>query len=322
MASTLQPDRTGQVAVDRRHGFTLVELLVTFAVIAVLIGLLVPAVQTAREAARRTQCAANLRQLGVAMHSYHDLHQIFPPGNTNSFSAFAAILPFIDQAALYQKISFEEDPYVGVNAEATSAQLPMLRCPSDGAFRSGVGMTNFVANNGAGLHVTGQVEGVFSLLVVDSVNGGGPVSARDVTDGLSNTVAFSEVLVGDETQNPRRAVWAAPREVDPDAVGKFLVSCESLDTSQHLGDTFGRGRPWIDGNYPATLYNHMAPPNSRACSNGGLVFIGSYPAASMHPGGVLVCLADGSTRFIADVVDVSTWRSLGTRRSGDAVGQY
>ncbi len=305
----------------QRRGWTIIELLVVIVVIGLLMSLTIPAVQHAREAARITECRSHLKQLGLAMHSYHDLHGIFPPGSTNGFSAHAVMLPFLDQANVYNQISFSSHAYVPPNKKLLPHDLPFLHCPADSGYLRGGGRTNYVGNNGAGLHVNGQIEGVFSLLIRDSVNGGGPVSAAFVTDGLSNTVAFSEVLVSNDTQHPDRCFWKAPRFSDPAEANAMIQACQDLDTRLHRGGG-GRGRPWIDGNYPSTLYNHMGPPNTRACTNAGSVFAGTYPAGSQHSGGVTVCLADGSARFIAEVIDLETWRALGTRASGDVLSEF
>lgn len=304
-----------------KRGFTLVEFLVVIGVIGILLAILLPAVQMARESARRTQCASNLRQLGIAMHAYHDTHQYFPPGNTNGFSAFVCMLPYLDEASLYQRFEFT-DPEIAPNDALIFHHLEFLQCPSDPGSSARKASTSYVANNGAGLHVNGMVLGVFSLLVKDSVNGGGPVTATMITDGLSNTAAFSELLIGDGSKSPNRTIWQAAAETVPQNADIFVRSCQALDTASRRCDKWGRGRPWTDGNYASTLYNHTSPPNHRACTNNGDVFIGTYPAASLHRSGVLVCFADGATRFVSESVDISTWRAIGTRASGDIVGEF
>ncbi len=305
----------------RKKGFTIVEFLVVIGIIALLLAILLPAVQMARESARRASCMNNLRQLGIAMHSYHDTHRIFPPGNTNSFSAFVSMLPHLDQAALYSRFEFT-DPEVPPNVALMSHQLEVLQCPSDPGSSAQTGSTSYVANNGAGLHVNGMVLGVFSLLVTDSVNGGGPISSKMITDGLSNTAAFSELLVGDGSKKPNRTVWQAPSVAEPQKADFFVDACQTLDTATRRCGKWDRGRGWTDGNYPSTLYNHTSPPNHRTCTNNGDVFMGTYPAASLHPGGVLVCFADGTTRFVSESIDVTTWRAIGTRASGEIIGEF
>ena len=139
-----------------RRGFTLIELLVVIAIIAILIALLLPAVQQAREAARRTQCKNNLKQLGLALHNYHDVHRCFPfghEGTTKSFSAFSMLLPYLEQANVYNQIDFNVPISHANNAGPLLIELPALRCPSDmaNALPSIGGATNYFTNKGAGI---------------------------------------------------------------------------------------------------------------------------------------------------------------------------
>lgn len=303
------------------RGFTMLELLTVVAVIAILVALLLPAVQQAREAARRMSCKSKMRQLGIAMHAYHDVHRLLPSGvAANGTSAFAAMLPHLDQTAIYRRIDFLHSVFDDTNRELReSVPLPILWCPSDisNVFPNS---TNFVANNGSGKHVDGRFEGLFTVMNSDHYFfKGGPISCEDVTDGLSNTAAFSELLVADDSQNPRRAVWEAPASTDVDSL---CDACQSLVTSQQIGNPWDRGRPWLDGAQLSTLYDHSQTPNRLACTENGTVPLGLFPAASNHSGGVNVCFGDGSTRFVNDSIDRIVWRAVGTRRSGETVADF
>src|SRR4051812_45828242 len=140
---------------SRRPGFTLIELLVVIAIIAVLIGLLLPAVQAAREAARRAQCVNNLKQLGLALHNYHDTVGAFPLGrftnSSDSFSPFARILPFMEQSNAFAAANFDVPWSNAINLTATQTKIATFLCPSDsqvGTIPNGWGGTNYRSNEG------------------------------------------------------------------------------------------------------------------------------------------------------------------------------
>jgi prepilin-type N-terminal cleavage/methylation domain-containing protein/prepilin-type processing-associated H-X9-DG protein len=207
-----------------QRGFTLIELLAVIAIMAVLIGLLLPAVQAAREIARRAHCASNLRQIGLALHQYHAVNEVFAMGCSfqapgppldmqlamwNSFSAQASLLPYLDQAPLYGSLNFSLSPldYDGSNTTVVFRVVPTFICPSDtnaGAGRQNI--NNYAASfgtttddlydwgdSGPGLATNFQIphgsSGLFSFGVAYGI--------RDCTDGTSNTVAYAEWLVGD-----------------------------------------------------------------------------------------------------------------------------
>src|SRR5437762_6357605 len=193
-----------------RCAFTLIELLVVIAILAVLIGLLLPAVQKVREAANRAQCSNNLRQIGIALHHYHASQERFPPGRGTPlpriFSAHAYLLPYVEQENLGQLIDYAAPPatfalldgsiYDGTrNYPAATMPLKLFQCPSDTStgrvLGSVYGATSYAANAGSGLLAFGSLtssDGVFFL--------GSTVGLRDLLDGSSNTAAFSERLLG------------------------------------------------------------------------------------------------------------------------------
>jgi len=180
-------------------GFTLIELLVVIAIIASLIALLLPAVQQAREAARRTQCRNNLRQLGLAMHNYHENHRSFPPGviartddlSKGLHSGLTLMLPMLDQSTIYNRYNFNLPWSVPANVDVSNVNIPILRCPNAGnpvPQTSGIkiGGTDYAFSKGpsATLCLRSQRGGMFDI--------NSHVRTADVTDGLSNTFAMGE----------------------------------------------------------------------------------------------------------------------------------
>jgi prepilin-type N-terminal cleavage/methylation domain-containing protein/prepilin-type processing-associated H-X9-DG protein len=300
-----------------RRAFTLVELLVVIAIIGVLVALLLPAVQAAREAVRRASCLNNLRQLGLALHNYHDMFNKFPgvrdsylPG---PFSTQAHLLDYLEQANLSHSIDFSQPTSTGVNQNVASLIVRSFLCPSDpanGRVRGlAYGGCNLVANVGTGVnngdYVTG--DGVFLL--------NNPVGFRNLTDGSSNTAAFSESILGDG-QN----IEGTPQRQIVQLAGSTQPTSTACGSGPWLGK---RGDRWINGGYLSTAYNHFAAPNSATwdCLNAANNY-GLKTARSLHPGGVNLLLCDGSGRFIASNVDLAVWKAIATRDGGEAVANY
>lgn len=306
-----------------RGGYTLVEILTTLGIVSVLLAILIPAVQVARETARRTHCASGLRQLGLAVHHYHDVYGRIPAGSNRGFSLFVPILPFLDQGVLYSSLTFDHVENPG-NTSAARTQLPLLRCPSDGVRSiNPLGMTNYLGNYGTGLRNGGQAKGVFQHLSASVDIGGGPLSFRDISDGLSNTAAFSETLVASGAAAIGRTVWdVTPGYSSPNDADAFLRACELLPDTRNVCDNWNLGVGWMRGDHGATLYNHFHTPNRPSCTNHSDVFGGAWTASSMHRNGVEVCLADASVRFVSNSVDSGVWSSLATRSSADGVGNF
>ncbi len=314
------------------RGFTLIELLVVIAIIAILMALLLPAVQQAREAARRTQCRNNLKQLGLAIHNYEATHRMFPPGRLGYpmvFSVQAHLLPCLEGASLYNLIDFNIAPKFTApstpmtrNEIAVRTVIPNYLCPSDfGAVKgSEFGCTNYVATTGSGAGQSNHIN--FGDGVMYSQSG---VRFRDVTDGLSNTVCFSEHTLG-VGGNPSSPAGGNP--IDPR--GEVLELTGGTATSEagcvpSGGGTWSglRGAKWMNGHYGDTLYNHFYPPNSRQfdCGNGSHNS-GLTAARSRHSGGVTALLGDGSVRFVSDNVDLGVWRGVATRGGGETAGDF
>ncbi len=193
---------------EQRLGFTLVELLVVIAIVGSLVALLLPAIQAARESSRRASCTNNLRQLGVALHNFHDAQHKFPPGRgappPKVFSAFAFLLPYVEETSLHGLVDLSQAPtsitvagvpYSGAaNAKAASMVVPLLQCPSD--FSTGrvpgstFAGTNYAANSGSG-SLSGNLnvaDGVFFT--------GSSISFQNISDGSSHTVAIGERMLG------------------------------------------------------------------------------------------------------------------------------
>lgn len=224
------------ISIRKPRGFTLIELLVVIAIIAILIALLLPAVQQAREAARRTQCKKNLKQLGLGLHNYHDVHRCFPfghEGTTKSFSAFSMLLPYLEQANVYNQIDFNVPVSHANNAVPLLTELPAFRCPSDlaNALPAIGGATNYFANKGAGVlwgHPTGP-NAIFQPQNGVMYNGS-KVRMADITDGSSNTAAMCERLLADGNNgkvSPVADVFFSP--ASPTTADEAVQICNAID---------------------------------------------------------------------------------------------
>ncbi|MDB5386479.1 MAG: putative major pilin subunit [Planctomycetaceae bacterium] len=324
----------------RRLGFTLIELLVVIAIIAVLIALLLPAVQQAREAARRSQCKNNLKQLGLAMHNYHDTYRLFPTGaGGNGFSPHARVLPYIDQAPLYGTLNFLTTtaisqgsvPVDANNAVAWRLTLPVFRCPSDPDSlpdpNTVGGRNNYWTNTG-----TGVLNGAPGATAAD-VNYGMPenngmiiqnryVGMAEVTDGLSNTALMSEKRLGDGSNGistPQTDTYAPGTY--PANADDALNMCMATDvTNLGMQGKSNIGVSWLAGSNDSTFYFHAQPPNGRSCRFPPSRM--SSTANSMHVGGVHTMLGDGGVRFVSSNISLVIWRAIGTRNGGEVVGDF
>lgn len=293
--------------------FTLVELLVALSIVGLLIALLLPAVQSAREASRRTQCASHLRQLGIAIHNYEEQWSCYP---ANSFvvSTHVRLLPWLGYAALanqYDPWDFA-DPYNSGASRLARHRIPVFQCPSDPHNANRPATLNYVGCLGTGHWDTEsqQTGGILSP---------GFVRARDVTDGLSQTVAMSELLVGNGTSDRRRAVWRTPYALAAGDMAQFTHFCRDVTATADPDRDGTRGGNWTEFFSPETAYDHVMFPNDFSCFNGPQASMGANSAASEHPGGVHCMFGDGHLQFISTQVDLSVWRALGTRSGHEAL---
>lgn len=313
----------------RNRGFTLIELLVVIAIIAVLIALLLPAVQQAREAARRTQCKNNLKQLGVALHNYHDQFRMFPArqngsgcnlGSNNGtarsrWSAHVMLLPQMDQQDVYDKCVSLINP-TGATTNAVpwanvapwSTNFPALMCPSDPASSppagTQLGRFNYVysggddtVNSDTGTCPNGTVRdtrGVFGVWTCKSLN--------DVLDGSSNTIAMSERV---RPQTATDFGMVATVNSNTPSVCRVSMVNGTYSVATYTADT-SPGFRWGDGAAYFAGFNTILPPNSASCFNTGANTHwapGFYTASSRHTGGIHALMLDGAVRFISENID-------------------
>ncbi len=340
--------------VRQRTGFTLIELLVVIAIIAILIGLLLPAVQKVREAAARMSCQNNLKQLGLALHNHEGaigkLPPLFPFTAPNSsvqdykytWSVLAQLSPYLEQTNIYNTMDLTQMIYVpptyqisAANQFAVAQKVKIFLCPSDrgepvsSAYGvQNLGPTNYVACHGSGVPNNGSplnADGVFIPRF--------GMRITDITDGTSNTAAMSESILGSGGEN---MPGGSPPPGDERTVYKYLGYSGTLPS-----DTTCAGPPlvwnganhrqfmWASGEARCVSYNHYFPPNSRnfdCVANNpalpGYMAVGYKAARSWHNGGVNLLLADGSVRFVANSIPLETWRSLSTRSGGEVLGDY
>ena len=316
----------------RNRGFTLVELLVVIAIIGVMVGLLLPAVQAAREAARRMQCGNNLKQLALAHHNYESTYKMLPArkGGTEGFdgpsgsrnrlcTGFVGILPYIEQQPMYDLIQ-AGDPANGIAPGGRTAwegwvvwdnSPASLRCPSDPNNIAGGRRNSYafsVGDQAEGIR-DGQVNrGVFAYRR--------NVLFRDIKDGLSNTILMSERLIHSDYagEQPSPAGFQALDYVVGSALVPGVHNSPALCRTVTLGRWYAEGTPvnnhwgrhWVDGQSHRVSFNTILPPNSPTCfdrgswaDQQGMVL----PPVSRHTGGVNVALADASVRFVSDSIN-------------------
>jgi prepilin-type N-terminal cleavage/methylation domain-containing protein/prepilin-type processing-associated H-X9-DG protein len=323
-----------------RRGFTLIELLVVIAIIAVLISLLLPAVQSAREAARRTQCINNMKQLGLAMHNYHDTNNAFPLGRTlqvgtyRPFSQFARILGYMEQKNVFDTINFNLGSYDVQNVTASAVTIQSFLCPSDistqipqGLIMTGFGSAgiNYRANEGTSLAMWYGAEDTANVNngILPPPNGlffsAQSITFGGITDGTSNTAAFSEHVMGDFNNSVVTDLSDTFRPgTFPATPDDAYTQCRATVIGNLANQGYSNvGAPWTYGYHSTTSYWHIAPPNARSCM---------FPPAriattsnSRHPGGVNMTMADGSVRFLKNSVNIVTWRAIGTRNGGEVI---
>lgn len=313
----------------RSRGFTLVELLVVIAIIGILVALLLPAIQAAREAARRSQCSNNIKQLGIALHNYHDTHAVFPPGvianrlnqgttPPGAMSWMPLLLPFMEQSALYEQLL----PWMvtrsssGWPSELMNTVIPTLMCPSDSAAPK-----------------TGIVHG----------EGADPMTSvpPDYNDGFSGNYLLcngSEQVTETNSTAMSGMFFYKSRvrmAMVRDGTANTVMGAEIITLPELAGQRDWRGR-YYRADHLSSIFTTNIPPNStiadwtRVCQAGSPSYapcISSTPtqyllARSHHPGGVQVVLADASVRFVANSINTETWWALGTRAGEEPAAAY
>jgi len=344
-------------ATDRR-AFTLIELLVAIAIIAVLIGLLLPAVQKVREAASRLKCTNNLKQLGIALHNFHDTQEKLPyltvpqtvvnSGSTDliqGWSYHAQLLPYIEQQPIdySQKMFLGMPPWLNpVQVARVSQVIPGLLCPSDsmkpihpvGYFPGYYGPFNYVVCTGPGASNGQHILEDTNETRLDT--GGAFIPARqvrltDVTDGTSNTMFMSEWTLGTGVD-----VSAPPSKLDVRTasavyrvMGATLSDANCLSWANLPGPDSNpinnyrsgmTGGIWFETGYGSSYQGYLQPNDPRPSCQVRRAWW--YAARSRHSGGVNVVLGDGSVRFVTDAVLPATWRGLSTRNGSEVVGDF
>jgi prepilin-type N-terminal cleavage/methylation domain-containing protein/prepilin-type processing-associated H-X9-DG protein len=296
----------------RRPAFTLIELLVVIGIIGVLIGLLLPAVQKAREAANRMTCANNLKQLALAAHHYHDVYQAFPPGffrapgpwlGVKVFTLYVALLPYIEQDNLHRHWDYEHyGNNLGAYPNATAAQVIVIAvCPSDTLPRPAVDMNDTTAQprhwglvsygGNAGVRATGgpTKDGIFYE--------GSRVRIADVTDGTSTTLLFGE-----------RNHW--------DLSYDRLCPRDMIGTNSWWAYA-GTADVLLSAAVPV---NYQVPLDATSCEQIKADRLCAF--GSQHPGGANFALVDGSVRFLANTTSLILLRGLSTRAGGEVISDF
>ena len=352
----------------KRRGFTLIELLVVIAIIAVLVALLLPAVQQAREAARRSTCKNNLKQIGLALHNYHDVYGKFvyrkggsnwdgstaTSGNRNRISGFMGLMPYLDQAPLFNKIASGDATWVPGGPQGWNGTgwwypgpIPVLMCPSD-AGGPGANTAEHRGNNYAFCIGDNIVGGISNRNGRGMFNYQRCLGMRDAIDGTSNTIAMSERIRSNfgigGGGNEVRVTHGVMTGVGGLSGNPSLCLAQDQSgfyiTPAQVKGRFGTLR-W-DGQPERVAFHTILPPNSPSCTEDTNVNADSsnttLSASSQHTGGVHCLMLDGSVHFVSENIDTGNlalaapavngngpspygvWGALGSKSGGESKG--
>jgi prepilin-type N-terminal cleavage/methylation domain-containing protein/prepilin-type processing-associated H-X9-DG protein len=327
---------------SRPAGFTIVELLVVVAIIGVLAGLLLPAIQSARETGRRMQCGNNLRQLALAAANFVAAHDAFPLGRDKPgedvWSAHARLLPYLEETSTFDHIDFSKPPGDSSHAQVCATVVKTFLCPSDSNRMNVADPANgnqypWEKNNYRGN--AGSDSGEWNATTGQEQNNGIfltalPVTLPSISDGTSHTALLSEGVLGDADDDHVESPgdWFRVAKTNQTA-RQVYDACLAVTPAGGAGTQFSRaGRNWVRGNFVTTRYNHIMPPNTVSAARCALGNVnagtindngGATTASSRHPGGVNLALADASVHFAANEVDISVWWALGSRDGGETM---
>ncbi len=319
-----------------RSGVTLIEILVVIGIIAILTSILMPAVQRARAAAARAQCASHQKQLGVALNVYAATYVLFPSpighwvrsasgkASDRDYSAHTQLLPFLEEQQAFNAINFDGPALSLENGTVFARRISVFMCPSDGFLfsESNSAPNSYRTNLGTGPvgvpqpQIGESGDGAFCMVPLC-------LSPSDFIDGLEWTAAFSEKQRGDGEDvrfTPETdSLWV--RVVLGLARDDYRYACGVLShlTTGHFSDS---GYTWFRAGPRHTWYNHIEPPNGPQpdCADRSThPEVGIFTARSLHPGGVNVLFTSGSVRFVSQNIDLAVWRSVGSRNGNELV---
>ncbi len=319
----------------RRPGLSLLELLVVLAVVGVLFALLLPAIQAAREAARRASCASKLRQIGIALHAYSDKHGCYPFSSLSwttggPWDTLVFLLPYVEQRELYNALNLSLPAQGKANSTITFRSPGAYLCPSDGKPNvNGYGFANYQKSHGSGLFPGGldadaKPASPNDEFEMDGFFGKPPISERDVIDGLSNTSAMCEMVHGAElilrgTGSSALGI-TFDFHVSPTTQRRVIAACERIRSSSTVSEK-PSGQRW----FGLLGYTHLFTPGMPSCFDGGIGNVFSpLTASSRHSaGGVNLLLCDGHVRFVSRDIDSKLWQAIGSRNGREPIdGQF